>query len=257
MRPLDAAPADGHQDGGYDRAMTLREFLIRATASAGWRLTRLSQKLQPTDEEDGSLADDRTLMGERDVEWSWTLAHVHRGPGRVLDFGSGDGRLALGASFAGNETVAVDLEREQYAFRGHEIEYIQGDFNELDFEPRSFDQILNCSSIEHVGIPGRYGSSEDPDGDLRAMEKMAGLVKPGGNMVLTIPVGIDGVHAPWHRVYGEARLPRLLEHWVIQAESYWSKVNGEQYEPVTKGEALADAGSPSYYALGLYLVTPR
>lgn len=196
-------------------------------------------------------------MGERDVEWAWTLAHVHRGQGRVLDFGSGNGMLALGASFAGNHAVAVDLEHEQYLFRGHDIEYVQGDFNELELEPRSFDQIINCSSIEHVGLSGRYGSPDDADGDLRAMAKMAELLKPEGDMVLSIPVGVDAVYAPWHRVYGEQRLPRLLERWEIRKEAYWAKREAEQYEPVTREEALADEGSPTYYALGLYVVTPR
>jgi len=206
---------------------------------------------------DGGPSVAHTLDGERDVEWTWTLARVHRGPGRVLDFGSGNGMMALGASFAGNEVVAVDLEPEQYLFRGHEIKYLRGDFNELDLEPRSFDQILNCSAIEHVGLSGRYGSRHEPDGDLRAMEKMAGLLKPTGDMVLAIPVGVDAVHAPWHRVYGEKRLPLLLERWEIQKESYWAKVASEQYEPVSRGYALADPGSASYYALGLYVVTPR
>src|SRR5205085_1685582 len=128
------------------RAVPAREFLRRATAALGWRLTNLSSRL----ESEGG----RTLVGERDVEWAWTLAHVHRGPGRVLDFGSGNGMLALGASFAGNHAVAVDLEHEQYLFRGHGIEYVQGDFNKLEFE-EPFDQIINCSSIEHVGLAGR------------------------------------------------------------------------------------------------------
>ena len=28
---------------------------------------------------------------------------------------------------------------------------------------------MNCSSVEHVGLSGRYGSSERPDGDIEAM----------------------------------------------------------------------------------------
>jgi SAM-dependent methyltransferase len=221
----------------------------RGTAAVGWRLVNLSSRV------DGKGG--RSLVGERDVEWAWTLAHVHRGPGRVLDFGSGNGMLALGVSFAGNHAVAVDLEHEQYLFRGHDIEYVQGDFNELDFEHGSFDQIINCSSIEHVGLAGRYGSPDDSDGDLRAMAKMAGLLKPGGDMVLSIPVGHDAVHAPWHRVYGERRLPQLLERWNVVEESYWAKKEIEQYEPVTREEALAEEGSATYYALGLYVVTPK
>jgi SAM-dependent methyltransferase len=234
----------------------VRTFAVRALASAGYRLTRLSTRMQgrPRGAEDISA---RTLQGERDVEWAWTFAHLHRGPGRVLDFGSGNGMLALGAAFAGNHAIGIDLEEEQYLFGGHEIEYIRGDFNELEFEPQSFDQIINCSSIEHVGLAGRYGAPDDADGDLRAMAKMAGLLKPGGDMVLSIPVGRDGVYAPWHRVYGEERLPRLLEHWEVRAETYWSKVDGEKYEPVARDEALRDQGSATYYALALYVVTPR
>lgn len=241
--------------------MTARDLLAHVTGVAGYRLTRFAERLKsgvaPPTTVSSTDGGERTLHGERDVEWSWTLAHVRRGPGRVLDFGSGNGMMALGASFAGNDAVAVDLEPSQYLFRGHAIEYVQGDFNELDFEPHSFDQILNCSSIEHVGLAGRYGSPDDADGDLRAMAKLADVLKPDGDMVLSIPLGIDAVYAPWHRVYGEHRLPRLLERWLIREESYWGKVAGDQYEPVSRDRALADQGSAGYYALGLFVVTPR
>lgn len=199
----------------------------------------------------------RTLAGDREIEWTWTLAHVRRGPGRVLDFGSGNGMMALGAAFAGNDVLAVDLEPELYPFHPHGIEYVQGDFNELELASASFDQIINCSSVEHVGLAGRYGSPDEPDGDLRAMEKMARVVKPDGEMILTIPVGLDAVYAPLHRIYGEQRLSRLLEHWEIREEGFWAKPSGERFEPVARDVALAESGSQAYYALGLFLVAPR
>jgi SAM-dependent methyltransferase len=205
----------------------------------------------------GSRPTRRTLAGDREIEWTWTLAHVRRGPGRVLDFGSGNGMMALGAAFAGDDVVAVDLEPEQYPFHPHGIEYVQGDFNELDLEPASFDQIINCSSIEHVGLAGRYGSPDEPDGDLRAMAKMARILKRDGDMILTIPVGIDALHSPNHRIYGEGRLPGLLEHWEVREESYWAKPLSERFEPVTREQALSEPGSAHYYALGLFVVTPR
>lgn len=236
--------------------MTLREFFIRGTAFAGYHLVRTSERLQAAPFSDPGSGR-RTLAGDREIEWTWTLAHVRRGPGRVLDFGSGNGMMALGGIFAGNDVVAVDLLAEQYPFHPHRIEYVQGDFNRLDFEPRSFDQILNCSSVEHVGLAGRYDSPDDPDGDLQAMEKMAGLLKPDGDMVLTIPVGLDATHAPNHRIYGEQRLPRLLEHWEIREQSFWAKPAGWRFEPVAREQALAEAGSAAYYALGLFVVVPR
>lgn len=237
--------------------MTLREFFVRGTAFAGHHLLRTSERLQTSAPAGRPGSRQLTLAGDREIEWSWTLAHVRREPGRVLDFGSGNGMMALGAAFAGNEVAAVDLEPEQYLFQPQGIEYVQGDFNRLDFEAQSFDQILNCSSTEHVGLAGRYGSADDPDGDLRAMEKMAGLLKPGGDMVLTIPIGVDAVHKPLHRIYGEQRLPRLLEHWEIQQEAFWAKPNGPRFEPVSHERALSERGSTSYYALGLFLVVPR
>jgi SAM-dependent methyltransferase len=236
-----------------------RRFLIRATGVAGHRLTQLSRRLdQAPAQHDAGDGAGRTLAGDREIEWTWTLAHVRRGPGRVLDFGSGNGMMALGAAFAGNdEVVAVDLLPEQYPFHPDGIEYVHADFNELDLAAGSFDQIINCSSVEHVGLAGRYGAADEPDGDLRAMEKMHRILKPDGDMVLTIPVGLDAVHSPLHRIYGEERLPRLLEHWQIREERYWAKPRDDRFEPVTREQALAVAGSASYYALGLYVVTPR
>jgi SAM-dependent methyltransferase len=234
-------------------AVEVREFFVRATAFAGSHLLGASERLRAS----GARVGARTLAGDREIEWTWTLAHVRRGPGRVLDFGSGNGMSALGARFAANDVVAVDLLPEEYPFSPHGIEYVRGDFNELEFDESSFDQILNCSSIEHVGLAGRYGSPDEPDGDLRAMEKMARLLKPGGDMVLTIPVGLDAVHTPYHRIYGDQRLPRLLERWEVREESFWSKPSGPRFEPVSRERALAEAGSASYYSLGLFVVTPR
>jgi SAM-dependent methyltransferase len=234
--------------------VSTREFLVRATALAGRRVTGLSRRL---DQRPAAEPHERTLAGDREIEWTWTLAHVRRHPGRVLDFGSGNGMMALGARFAGNEVVAVDLQSEHFAFHPHGIEYVQGDFNELELEPDSFDQIINCSSIEHVGLAGRYGSDDDPDGDLRAMEKMARVLRPDGDMVLTLPVGRDAVHRPLHRIYGEERLPRLLERWEVREAQYWAKPTDDRFEPATREQALAEVGSASYYALGLFVVTPR
>jgi len=235
-----------------------RTFALRATRSAGFRLTRLSGRLEaPAVAADGSAGTELTLVGERDIEWAWSLARLSPTPGRVLDFGAGNGLLSLAAAFRRHDVVAVDLEPSQFLFRGSAIEYRRGDFNEMLFEPESFDQIINCSSIEHAGISGRYGSPEDEDGDLRAMDKMASLLRPGGSMILSIPVGLDAVYRPWHRVYGESRLPELLRSYSTRDEQYWAKLDVDLWEPVERDRALSQEGSPSYYALGLYVVEPR
>src|SRR5207245_201498 len=79
----------------------------------------------------------------------------------------------------------------------------RGDVLTIPFPSDSFDVILNCSTVEHVGIAGRYGVTESAaDGDLAAMTRLRRWLKPGGVMLLTVPVGHDAVFAPLTRVYG-------------------------------------------------------
>jgi SAM-dependent methyltransferase len=233
-----------------------RTFAVRATASAGYRLTRLSSRLQAqrvVGEQDEGL----TLAGDRDVEWAWALSQLREEPGDVLDFGAGHGLLSLGAAFRGHRVVAVDLEEQSFQFTHDRIEYRRGDLNKLDIGTSSFDQILNCSTIEHVGLQGRYGAADDPNGDLRAMEKMASALRPAGTMVLTLPVGSDDVFAPYHRVYGATRLPALLAPFNILREEFRAKRASRKWEPVERGVALTTRGSAAYYAIGLLVLRPQ
>lgn len=84
---------------------------------------------------------------------------------------------------------------------------------EFNQNPRKFDVILSISSIEHDGL-GRYGDPVNPTADLESMaiakEK---LLKEDGAMILAVPVGRDCLYWNAHRVYGQQRLPLLLEGW--------------------------------------------
>jgi hypothetical protein len=88
-------------------------------------------------------------------------------------------------------------------------------------------------------LPGRYDvNAPEQDGDLRAMRKMRELLKPGGLMLMTIPAGHDAVIAPFHRVYGEQRLPRLLEGFQINEQCYWVKDKENCWVSSTRDAAL-------------------
>ncbi|CAJ0955162.1 unnamed protein product, partial [Mesorhabditis belari] len=73
-----------------------------------------------------------------------------------------------------------------------------------------WDFVISFSSIEHSGL-GRYGDTPDPWGDLREVAKMHCLLKPGGVMLLGLPVGDDALVWNAHRIYGSIRLP-----WIMQ-----------------------------------------
>lgn len=76
----------------------------------------------------------------------------------------------------------------------------------------TFDFAWSISSFEHDGL-GMYGDPLDPHGDLKAMEKMKRIVKPGGLLFLSVPVGKDKILFNNARIYGRVRLPMLCEGW--------------------------------------------
>lgn len=179
------------------------------------------------------------LSGDRDIEWSWVFAHMPDGPGEALDFGSGSGFLGLIAVHRGFNVTAIDRETVQRYYSHPRLHFVQGDILKIDLPSNHFDLIINCSTVEHVGLAGRYGAMEkNPDGDLAAMARLKDLMKVNGKMLLTIPAGQDAVYAPWHRVYGNERLPKLIRGYRIERESFWVKDEQNRWQPVEREVAL-------------------
>lgn len=152
------------------------------------------------------------LAGDRDIEWSWVASQMPCGPGLALDFGSGRGNLGLVVAQRGFDVTAIDLQEANWPFVHEKLHFVQGNILDLQLPKSHFDLVINCSTVEHVGLAGRYGVTEDrSDGDLEAMNRLRELMNHEGIMILTVPVGQDAVFAPFHRVYGEQRLPKLLK----------------------------------------------
>lgn len=89
-------------------------------------------------------------------------------------------------------------------------------------EKGQFDFVFSMSSLDHDGL-GRYGDPLNPDGDIEAMGRIRSLLKPGGLMFVTVPVGPDVVVFNLHRRYGPVRLPLLLEGWEVEHRIGWKE----------------------------------
>ena len=195
------------------------------------------------------------LSGDRAIEWSWVASRIPAGPGEALDFGSGESNIALVAAHKGFTVTAVDLTAVAWAYKHPLMDFVRGDILELPFEESRFDLVLNCSSVEHVGLAGRYGvRSERPDGDLEAMSRMRALMRPRAAMLLTIPVGRDAVFSPLHRVYGIERLPRLLEGFTVEHAEYWVKGADNRWSACDEDRALAAPPRERLYGLGCFVL---
>jgi SAM-dependent methyltransferase len=72
-----------------------------------------------------------------------------------------------------------------------------------------FDLVTCLSTIEHVGL-GRYGDPIDPWGDVKMAASLRRILKPGGLLLLSFPVGIGTVVYNAHRIYSRHRRNTLF-----------------------------------------------
>jgi SAM-dependent methyltransferase len=163
----------------------------------------------------------------------------------------------LVASRKGFEVVALDLQEQRPPWHDPAVRLVKGDVLESVLDESTFDLVINCSSIEHVGLAGRYGVREyDEAADLEAMERLRQALRPGGLMLLTLPVGRDAVVLPLHRIYGERRLPLLLKRFEILYDEYWIKKKGRWVQAPRSSAIAFDAGPrrAELYALGCFVL---
>jgi len=176
------------------------------------------------------------LVGDRAIEYGFIENRIPLASSpecRALDVGNGgEWRLSLAAQKAGYQVTAIDYEATSAP---PNVDMITGDLLTVDLPV--YDLIMVCSTIEHVGLKGRYGVTEgDVDGDLKAMRRLVDALKPGGCLLLTLPVGVDRVHKPMHRVYG-SRLFDLVVGLEVEYREWWAKLSGD-WQQVTMTEAM-------------------
>lgn len=191
------------------------------------------------------------LLGDRDVEYAWLASHIPHGQGSALDFGCGGGALGLIAAQSGFDTLAIDLTPVRWHYKHSKLRFLQADLLQTSIPAGSLDLVISCSVFEHVGL-SRYGDQQDPNGDLKALTRINDLLKPGGLLVCTIPVGIDDVCGVYHRIYGHQRLPRLFEGYHIEVDAYFVKDDNNLWIEASREMALGFRGSPTVYAIGAF-----
>lgn len=77
---------------------------------------------------------------------------------------------------------------------------IAGNVLQLPFRDESIKSLSCLHVIEHIGL-GRYGDSLNPDGSQAAAAELLRVLRPGGRLFLSVPVGRERVCFNAHRVF--------------------------------------------------------
>jgi SAM-dependent methyltransferase len=153
---------------------------------------------------------------ERVVEFPWVASR--RLGGTVLDAGSSLNHLhvlrRLRQRMDDLHILTLAPEAESYPELG--ISYVYGDLRELPFRDGTYDRVVSISTLDHVGMDNeRFGSdvasAEDPQREAtRAIEELRRVLRPGGDLYLTVPVG-RGDRFDWVRSFTFEELDELVE----------------------------------------------
>lgn len=84
-----------------------------------------------------------------------------------------------------------------------------GDLMCLPFSDGELESVSCMHVIEHVGL-GRYGDPQDIDGDVKALSELKRIIKPGGDLLLVVPVGAPKIVFNAHRIYA---YKQIFEHF--------------------------------------------
>lgn len=197
---------------------------------------------------------------DRFVEYPFAVRNLPPPPCRILDVGCAGSFFPLLLAGFGYDTYAIDL-REYAILRRLAFErfrFVRGDIRRAPFRDGLFDVVTAISTVEHIGLSGRYGTDEDPAGDRRAVTEMHRLVRGGGLVLLTVPFGRATVHRPYHRVYDLKQLDELTGEFVIEwQEVYRQNKQDEWVLLVTAEEAESAETTPDRYAVACRVLRKR
>ncbi|MBU1998202.1 MAG: class I SAM-dependent methyltransferase [Candidatus Omnitrophica bacterium] len=160
---------------------------------------------------------------DRYVEYPFVIKNLPKPPARVLDVGcSGSFFPLLLASF-GYESYGVDnrpypiLNKIKFP----NFTFIQSDIRKTSFADSYFDAVTAISTIEHIGIGGRYGMKDDLEGDANAVKEIIRILKPKGVALITVPFGKSQIIRPHMRVYDEIGIKRITDGLNIELAQYY------------------------------------
>jgi SAM-dependent methyltransferase len=109
------------------------------------------------------------------------------------------------------------------------INFVKGSILELPFEDGSIESLSSLCVVEHIGL-GRYGDSLDPLGTEKAVAELKRVVKPGGNLYVSLPLDDDNrTYFNAHRAFSEEYVLKLFDQFeLVEARYIYGNDFGEQ-----------------------------
>lgn len=169
-------------------------------------------------------------IDERVVEYPWVLSRLAPA-GMILDAGS-----TLNAPFLLNGPLLADRRILIYTFDtdwiglNARVSYLFGDLRDMILRDALFETIICISTLEHIGMSldlkaysaARPYPKADYDSYRLALKEFHRVLKPGGQLLLTVPYGRREDHG-WLQQYDAAGVEAIKNGFAadVAAETYY------------------------------------
>lgn len=146
-------------------------------------------------------------------------------PGRHVDVGSSV--MTVGVLSANVDTLFVDY--RPLMAKLPRLTSVAANITSLPFGTGAVESLSCLHVLEHIGL-GRYGDPIDPSGSEKGAHELERILKPGGTLYLSLPVGRHRTCFNAHRVFAPEHIPamfpalRLAEFsYVDDSGAFWEK----------------------------------
>jgi len=111
---------------------------------------------------------------DRYIEYPFVIRNLPKPPAKVLDVGCSGSCFPLLLTGFGYDVFGVDV--REYAIinkmKFSNFHFIKEDIRKNYFSDNYFDAVIAISTVEHIGLFGRYGMDDDLGGDKQAVAEM-------------------------------------------------------------------------------------
>lgn len=156
----------------------------------------------------------------------------------------GSSVLTMSVLSASVTTVFVDYRPLRASLPG--LSSVAGDILRLPFADNSLYSLSCLHVVEHIGL-GRYGDPIDPQGSVKAAFELQRILRPGGKLFLSLPIGREQVCFNAHRVHAPDSVIKMFEQLRLVEFSYVDDAGQ------LKERRMPSAASELQYGCGLFV----
>lgn len=129
------------------------------------------------------------------------------------------------------------------------LEHAEADLTRLPYPDGALELASCLHVVEHIGL-GRYGDPLDPDGDLKALGELKRVVRPGGSILLALPVGrVARIVFNAHRIYTWGQVLAHFPGWKLRDSALITDRGGD---PPFIPEATSEQADRQGYGCGCF-----